>query len=89
MLLVSLGEAGVLTVGGGLEFAARDVAAGLGEPPVVAPVHLFKGGNPGLLSGPPRSAESPDLDNQRLEVDSASVKPDRRLRARRPSFAGR
>ena len=89
MLLASFGEAGVLMVGGGLEFAERDVAAGLEEPPVVVPVHLFKGGDLDLLSGPPRSAESPDLDNQRLEVDSASVKPDRRLRARRPSFAGR
>ena len=76
MLLASLGEAGVLTVGGGPEFAERDVAAGLEEPPVVVPVHLFKGGNLDLHSGPPRSTESPDLDNQRLEVDSANVRPD-------------
>ena len=89
MLLASLGEAGVPTVGGGLGFGERDAAAGLEEPRVVVPVHLFKGGDLGLLSGPPRSAKSPVLDSQRLEVDSASVKPDRRLRARRPSFAGR
>ena len=76
MLLASLGESGALTVGAGLEFADRDVAAGLEEPPVVVPVHLFKGGDLDLLSGPPRSAESPDLDNQRLEVDSANVRPD-------------
>jgi hypothetical protein len=43
---------------------------------VVVPVHLFKGGNLDLHSGPPRSTESPDLDNQRLEVDSANVRPD-------------
>jgi hypothetical protein len=68
-----------VTVGGGLEFGERDAAAGLEEPQVVVPVHLFKGGDLGLLSGPPRSAESPDLDSQRLEVDSANVRPDRRV----------
>ena len=76
MLLASLGEASVVTAGGDLESGERDAAAGLEEPQVVVSVHLVKDGDLGLLSGPPRSAESPDLDNQRLEVDSANVRPD-------------
>ena len=43
MLLASLGEASVVTAGGDLESGERDAAAGLEEPQVVVPVHLFKG----------------------------------------------
>src|ERR1022692_2212612 len=49
--VAGLGEGGVLTVVGGLEFGGRDVTAGFVEPPVVEPVDVFQGGDLDLLRG--------------------------------------
>jgi hypothetical protein len=41
--VAGLGEGGVLTVVGGLQFGGRDVPAGFVEPPVVEPVDMRAG----------------------------------------------
>ena len=46
-----------------------------------------EGGDLNLLSVPPRSAESPDLDGQRPEVDSASLLSDQAARGYPVGFA--
>ena len=48
--LAGLGEVGVLTVVGGLEFGRRDVAAVFVEAAVVEPVDVFEGGDLDLLA---------------------------------------
>jgi hypothetical protein len=63
--VAGLGEGGVLTVVGGLQFGGRDVATGFIEPPVVEPVDIFQGGDLDLLGGAPGAA---GLDQLGLEL---------------------
>jgi transposase len=54
--LAGLGEGGILTVVGMLEFGGRNVSAGLIEAPVVEPVGVLQGGELDLPGGSPGSA---------------------------------
>ena len=54
--LAGLGEGGVLTVVGGLEFGWGDVAASFVESAVVEPVDVLEGGDLDLPGVPPGSA---------------------------------
>ena len=54
--MVGLGEGGLLTVVGSLEFGRWDVAAGFEKTPVVEPVDVLEGGDFDLLDGAPRAA---------------------------------
>lgn len=51
--MAGLGEAGVVTVAGSLEFCGWDVAAGLEQVSVVETVDVFKGRDLNLLDGAP------------------------------------
>jgi hypothetical protein len=54
--VAGLGEGGLLTVVGGVEFGGWDVATGFEQPAVVEPVDVLEGGDLDLVDGAPRPA---------------------------------
>jgi hypothetical protein len=69
--LTGLGEAGVLTVIGGLEFSRRNVPAGLEQAAVVEPVDVVEGGQFNLVRGAPGPAGLDQLGLEQPITDSA------------------
>lgn len=77
--MAGLGEAGVVTVAGSLEFCGWDIAAGLEQVSVVETVDVFKGRDLNLLDGAPW----PQLALAALVVEVFRALSDRRFAYRR------